>query len=236
MKKQVTGLSLAGLLVVLVGCGSGEYEKRLEAHVSQVKKGSSFRGMQPATSLPGVPVSVRLPEQLDKPPLVEGSGVEDRRRLVPKAMLPGLRMTIEGFAADSAGGKIAYYGYFGAADLSGPIARDYDRLIRSVILAVCPDATPTWSPVEGQTPSGAAVEWQRAEGTSQQEFYYVDASGKADYRLTNGRFEVWTRRDGGYLLIMAWRVPTDFLPSTGLDQWLPRVAGTMAVAAANEGG
>jgi hypothetical protein len=236
MKKQFVSMSVVGLLTALVGCGSGEYEKRLEANVGQVKKGSSFRGMQPATSLPGVPVSVRLPEQLDGPPLVEGSGVEDRRRLVPNAKLPGLCMTVEGFVTDSEGGKIAYYGYFGAADLSGPIARDYDRLIRAVILAVCPDATPSWSPVEGQTPAGAAVEWQRAEATSQQEFYYVDSSGNADYRTTNGRFEVWTRREGGYLLIMAWRVPTDFLPSTGLDQWLPRVAGTMTVAAANEGG
>jgi len=236
MKTGIASLPLLGLLALLVGCGSGEYEERLEANLGQVKKGSSFRGMQAPVSLSGVPVSVRLPEQLDGPPLVKGSGVDERRRLVPNATLPGLRMTAEGFVTDSAGGKISYYGYFGAADLSHPTAGDYDRLIRAAILAVCPDATPSWSRVEGQTPTGAAVEWQRAEATSEQELYYVDASGNADYRSTNGRFEVWTRREGGYLLIMAWRVPTDFLPSTGLDQWLPRVAGTMTVTTANEGG
>lgn len=236
MKKQVAGLSFLGVLALLVGCGSGEYEARLEAHVDQLKKGSSFRGMQPPVSLPGVPVSVRLPEQLDKPPLVEGSGVDARRRKVPGTNLLGLKMTVEGFVTDSDGGKIAYYGYFGAADLSHPTARDYERQLRAAILAVCPDATPNWSLVEGQTPAGAAVEWQRAEGTGEQEFYYLDASGNESYRQMPGRFEVWTRREEGYLLIMAWRIPTSIIPNTELEQWLPRVAGTMTVTTANEGG
>jgi len=234
MKKQVVGLWLVGLLGVLAGCGSGEYEKRLEAHVDQLKKGSSFRGMKPPVSLPGVPVSVRLPEQFVDPPLVEGSGVADRRRLVPGTKLLDLRMSVEGFVTDSDGGKISYYGYFGAADLSHPAAKSYERQIRSAIIGVCPDATPNWTKVEGQTPAGAAIEWQRVAGTSQQEFYYVDASGNESYRQMPGRFEVWTRREEGFLLIMAWRVPTSIIANTGLEQWLPRVAGTMTVTTANE--
>ena len=118
--------ALALLVTACCGCGTGEYEKRLDARVKQLGEETPASKMS-EVEIPGTPIRVRLPECFKDPPLVEGAPAEapvDPRRVKPPIVLPDLKATYEAFQGDSAGGKVAYYCYLAVTEMSSPGARD----------------------------------------------------------------------------------------------------------------
>jgi hypothetical protein len=237
MNNRAGGFAAAGLLLaVAVGCGSGEYEQRLEARVEQLEKGSSFRGLQNPVPVPETPLSVRLPAGFSTSPLVEGDMVEgqpvDSRRMQPGSLNTGYPLTpFEAFVTDDTGGKLAYYCYFGVADLTVRGADKMEFRILNRFADVFPDTKVAWEDVAAPMPSGASIDWQRAEAASRQKFLYVTKEGGHEYRDLDAKLEIWVRRvEDKHLPIMIWRVPDWTRNQAKPDYWAPRVAGTMEVA------
>jgi hypothetical protein len=238
MKNTAIWLSVAALLPALIGCGRGEYEKRLDARVEQIKKGSAFGEMQVAVSLANPELklgtgSARLPKQFTA--LSPADGSLDQRRLKPPGYVPrGHAATCEAFVVDSTGGKISYYCYLGAATLRERELERMEFVVRNPFNQSYSDTTITWDQADALTTTGAAVEWKRARLEQQQEFYYVDAQGAESYRMAPAFYELWYRLEGDVLLTVAWRVPTDFAPNAEFEKWAPRVAGTVTFKAAEQ--
>ncbi len=239
MKKYVGWCLLAALCApVLAGCGSGEYGKRLEARISQVKKGSAFQAMQAPTmvSTAGVSLQVRLPKQFDSPPLQQAAETDEKRIGPPGYTLQGLASTYEGIVVDSTGGKIAYYCYLGAEELRPQTADRVEGSIRLRLERTFPGAEVQWQSVDAHTETGSSVAWRKTRINANQEFYYVDPDGKSSFRPMDGFLEIWIRKEGNKLLKVAWRVPSSIAPNVEIDKWAPRVAGTAVLGAENDGG
>jgi len=65
-----------------------------------------------------------------------------------------------------------------------------------------------------------------------QEFYYQDKDGKGSFRSENGTIQTYCRREGNFMVLIVWRVPQRAeknVGNLGLDQWAPRVAGTVTL-------
>lgn len=222
---------LALLWCVSFGCGTADYEKRLKARVSQIGQESVFAQMHPAQSIPGSPLKVQVPTSFSPSPLGAGGGVDPRRVqmqvLDPADLNLGEMLTFEGFVEDSEGGKTGYYCYVGALNAAEPQAKNLDRLIRGQLQSEFSTGAGRWSAVQCETPEGRATEWQKIDAAGDQEFYYVDKDGKESFRVTGGTVWVFTRREGDYVVLICWRVPTVFERHAGLAQWAPKVAGSV---------
>jgi len=237
MKATLIGPLFAAALLFAVGCGTSEYEKRLEAHIEQMKKGSAFDAMQPAVTLAVAEDSV----QVRMLPGMERLGEADGNRASPPGYdMKGRAATYEGFVTDSEDGKIAYYCYLGGEKLNPQMAEHFEYYIKSKFEKSFPNADPQWQEVNATTATGAAVEWKKIRVDAKQDYYYVDSDGAGRFEPLDGFFEMWVRKEAGVLLKMAWRVPDSIVPNVEIDKWAPRVAGSMRIggeaAAAPAGG
>ena len=236
MSKRSVNLSLvaaAGLLLAgPLGCGTGRYEERLEETVNRLGKQSVFRGMHPPVEVPGTPaVMIQLPQMLQ--PL---SSDEDPRRLqVPSIELPDLKLTYEGLLAYEDGSKIGMYCYVAAPASAASRSRTPADRLRSAMQAAIPDWRGKWESVQCKTPTGLGVEWQYLEGTTKQQFYFVNTEGNQEYRETDAILKFYSRQEGDVMLIVAWRVPAELADRVGpaddrgLTNWAPRVPGSVTV-------
>src|SRR3989304_1296552 len=73
------------LLGICWGCGTGEYERRLEARIAELKTESKFKYLASAVDVPGTRVSIRIPQDFNNTSLIEGAMIDgkpvDARRL-----------------------------------------------------------------------------------------------------------------------------------------------------------
>ena len=106
--------------------------------------------------------------------------------------------------------------------------------MRSDLQTAIPGFSDKWQPVQCKTPTGQSLEWQHIAGTTGQEFYFVTAEGKEEYRSTEANLEFFSREEDGKTLIIGWRVPADVRKhigppdDRGLDNWAARVPGSVA--------
>jgi hypothetical protein len=219
------------LLCASAGCGTGEYEKRLNARVGQIGQESAFGQMHPPTQLSETPIKVRLPNSFGQP-LGEGAGV-DQRRVQPQVVNPvdvkyELKATYEGFVEDSEGGKTAYYCYLATLDTAEAKVKDPERALRRQLQETLGEGTGQWAPTQCETPTGRASQWQKITASGDQEFYYVDKDGQESFRKEPATVWFFSRREGEYWIAIGWRVPTRCEAEAGLGEWAPRVAGSVS--------
>jgi hypothetical protein len=221
------------LLVGTLGCGTRRYEERLRQTVERLGKESAFAGMYPPVEVPGSPVTIQLPQLFQESPLPEDT---DPRRLQPPSIeLPDLKFTYEGFFPYPDGSKIAIYCYVAAPAMVASKSRTPADRLRGELQAAISGWTGKWESVQCKTPTGLGVEWQHLEGTTKQQFYFVDAEGNQEYRETDAILKFYSRREGDVMLIIGWRVPADIAQligpegDRGLAKWAPRVPGSVTV-------
>jgi hypothetical protein len=219
---------LVAAVVVGQGCGSSEYERRLQARVSTLGQESAFAKVGNAVQPPGIGLSIAMPAEFQLLP----AGADAKRAKIPFAELAELKATYEATQMDSAGGKQHYYCYLAAADpanFGGGI--DPSQTLLNRIRNAFPTANianPAPTPVP--TPSGKNETWQKFRYVGKQPFYYVDKTNQEQYPEMEGALEVWSRRvdEAKCLFMIIWRVPTvggkDFV---NLDQKAPLVAGSV---------
>ena len=217
------------LLLLLCGCGTSEYERRLESRPTT----SKFDELYGPQELPGVPVSVRVPVLFKASPLVEGALVDgkpiDPRRVKPSLVaLPGLKLTYEAFIEDSEGGKLPYYCYVGALNISNNRGPKPENSIHNE-LAGRPayESLTEWADYQGETPEGRGNDWKKVRCASEQDFMYTDKNGKQDFRQMPGVIDIFLHEEAGMLVVIAWRMPKSIEPHVA--KWEPLVAGCVSV-------
>ena len=215
----------AGLALLLAaaccGCGAGEYKKRLNARVQDLGQESPLRRMRAPSEIPDTPVMIRIPEFFEDSPQAQG------RRAKPPVDLADLKTTYEGSVTDSDGGKVAYYCYLAATNMSHAGARDPNRALQNQFRELFPEASFQWEDVHCETPDGRAIKWQRIQTVGELEFFYTDKDGKAEQRRMQSAIEVYSRREGDFTVIIVWQVPSHVKEHVGLQEWAPRMAGTV---------
>lgn len=226
------------LLGILYGCGTSDYERRLDARVTEYKNESKFNILSSPADVPGTPVSIRIPQDFKNPPLTAGAEVDGKpveaRRIEPEVIsLPELKLTYEGFIEDANHGKLPYYLY--VAVTSDPRRANFPRTMRLELSNKFPDATEL-SEIRTPTPEGRDINWKKCRATGNQEFYYISPEGKAQFLQMNGLIELLFLEDkeNDVLVILAWRMPASIEQSINFQTLEPMVAGCVKVNAGNQ--
>ncbi len=182
-------------LVVAQGCGTGEYEKRMQAKRWAGK--SAGRGVPagPKTEVPGMAATFSPPAGLEamKTPTAP-----------PGTNLPGLKAAYEGFVVDTQQGKRYYACYLIGAD---PGPDPMDSMLKSLEGAI--QGGTQWAK-SANGPDGKPAKIRTASARGMQKFRYVTAAGAEQFSETDGTFNVWDCeiQPGGAHLFIVWRVPS----------------------------
>ena len=217
---------LVTLLLVLVGCGTSEYERRLSTRSSKMQgqAAAKFSELGPPQVLPGTSVSISMPNSFSDAPLVEGA--VDARRVKPGIItIPGLKLTREGFIQDSGGGQMAYYCYVGVT--GGPLQNVAGQL-QNELSGKQGKVTP-WTDFQGESPTGAPLQWRKLRFDGAQDFYYKNKAGQEQFLTLAGVLEVYLYDAGPQVVVVAWRMPASIELNVGLARLAPLVAGSVSV-------
>ncbi len=220
-------------LCVVCGCGVGEYSKRMESGLSSLKQGSVFKELGASKDVPGTKVSLRLPpalsQTLSKGATVEGAVVDDARLTPAGLEWPALKETYEAFIPDSEKGKIPYYLYVSVPD---PGSTTFDKVKTLVITRLgdrFAEGRGEWQDEAITTPEGGSINWKKLRATGEQDFLYVDPSGKASTRKMKGIVDAYLCEQGGVIVLLAWRVPESIEQNARLAELSKLVCGAVAV-------
>jgi hypothetical protein len=226
--KKILPTTLLLVLGITWGCGTSEYERRLDDRINSLKTGSKFNVLKPAKTLPGTRVSIRVPDAF-KEPLQEGAKKVDERRIKPNVIdFPSLVATYEGYIEDANKGKYPYYLYVG---VSTDARRDnFPRNLQGELAGKFSDTSTLNEHYKADTPEGRTVEWKQCRGTGNQEFYYVNANGDGKFQPMNGVMELLFLEENDALVILGWRLPTSIEQSLDFKSWINMVAGCVKVA------
>jgi len=225
-------LAAAALLLgVCLGCGTGEYESRLEETVKRIEEQSDFSThMHPPQKLAQTRLWCQVPKNFAETSLQEASIEEPSRVRLPanlNAGIPGLQRTYEGWYSDAEEGpdsgenpKTAYYCYLSVTDLSTSVSKDPMRALRNNLRGVGgmdrggKSVDVKTDVVSCKTPEGRSTTWFRSEYIIQsplQDFYVIDEEGNGQFVPKAGTLVFYDRMDEerNLAIIVGFRVPTE---------------------------
>jgi hypothetical protein len=221
---------LALLLSLGAGCGTGGergYEARMNQRLKSLAQDDPFARMN-LTLVPGTPLAFQLPPMFTDPPMVDGQG-GDPRRAKPPFEVGQIKLAYEGLLEDETQGKMAYYLYVYAVDMSLRGAREPVNVLRRQLTSAFDDITVTSEDAHVSTPDGRSLSCKMVSLEAPQEFCYLAPDGAAEYRSVEGIVRFYVRREGDFVLMLGWRVPSYLKEHIGLDEWAPRAAGSVVV-------
>jgi hypothetical protein len=200
-----------GVIVVtaaaLAGCGTSEYNGRLERKVEDLKKHSPFATLADPVPVPGSAITLRLPK--DMRPVSDANLMK-----IPFTPDLGVKAAYEGSLADANANKKLYFCY---VVVLPPAAANQDQTI--VLLDSFKqklgggggeNAAVGWTSVNRPTPDGGSSAWKYARLSGHQEFVYRDKKDKLQPAAKeDGLVEIWTPGDakGGGTMAIVWRIP-----------------------------
>ncbi len=218
------------LLGTCWGCGTAEYEARMEASVRSAGEVNIFNELDPAIQIGKTPVKIRLPK--DWGATLLAADVDSKRRLLQpeEAMLFGLQQTYEGFVGvgeviDGKQGKLPFYCYLAVNNTTSRRARDPATALKSQLRNH--GDTSKFQSVAITTPSGHSLEWRKATAKGPQEFYYVDAQGKERYLKQPGLIEFYSYTQGDYQMMICWRLPEGLRKHAKIEARSKLMAGSV---------
>lgn len=221
------------------GCGRGAYESRLEGNLGYLRAAALFSDVHDAaTTLPGTPVTVRLPKFVNNEAKAyaeqAGDGGDPLRVQPPFMKLPGLRVTYEIPNGDPATGqRVLDYCYLGAVP-AGEAAvggKPLEAFVAESLTAAFPNSPtpPAWSDVSCPNPNGVARTWQMIGASGGQTFPFPSgAPGEAP-----GAFRLYTAEIEGWRVIIGWRFHDGTFNERKVEDIAKVVAGTVTVPAAD---
>ena len=233
-RPRLNVFSLPLLLVILVisGCGTGEYERRLKDRTNRLRTELNFNELYAPQPLSDTPASVRVPVLFKDSPLVEGAPDKDGKPADPRRVkpvlfdLPWLKLTYEGFVDAPEGGKLSYYCYVAAVDRG---AGD-PSAAWSGVLSNKGGALEDWADFQGQTPDGRTVAWKKLRFTGPQEFYTINVNGQEQYKQLPGVLEIYLQEQAGLYVLIAWRMPESIEPQVDPAKWARMMTGCTSIS------
>jgi hypothetical protein len=256
MNRIVTNKYIAaGALLFLVfsgGCGTGDYEQRLDRRINELKIGSKFVLLSPPIDVPGTQVSIRIPQKNDsnqksfdnlpkgssggfEGPALQDSVSPDGKPIDPKRLKPNiievsdLKLTFEGFVPDSKQGKQPYYLYVAVS--TRKTRGNIPKLMQAELTSKINDASPLVD-LKAETPEGRDILWQECHATGKQLFNYVNLEGQSQFVQLNGTIELMFHEENDALVILIWRWPAG-LDKSIFQTWMEMTAGCVKVTPKN---
>jgi hypothetical protein len=219
-------LAAGAILAVMVlavlaccGCGTRQYQERMNASLQNLQQASAFNQLlYDPTPLAETRVLIRVPKVFQQS-FVEGSVIDGQpvnrlRVAIPTLDLPALSITYEAMVPLEKA-QVAYYCYLGVAvPPAGPQPIEPTYALQDV---------------QFPAPHGGDIAWKKLRCTGPQEFYCVEEGGKGTFRKMPGTVEIYTHQEGGYLVVMGWRVPTAAEQSTDFSKLAALMAGSLVV-------
>jgi hypothetical protein len=219
-------------ILLLTGCGQQDYQQRLDKSLVAVKHQAKFGilELQP-TTLPGTPVSMRLPAKLDARLTLEsqdpeGSGtVAEARIQAGKVTLPGLRMTCQGLEKDERGVEVPYFCHL-AAVARDPTSPPLLDKLHEQVKAAFPEAGAFEEVTCESLVVGQTIAWQRLEAKGEDSFQRF---GVTTSDVLPGAFSYWVHEGEAWQVIVVWRVPDSIEMRVPAAEWARRMCGTLAI-------
>jgi hypothetical protein len=217
-------------LLLFSGCGTGDYQQRLENRVGRLRTEARFLELYAPQDLAGTPVAVRVPQVFKDSPLVEGAPGKDGNPIDPRRVkptvfdLPWLKLTYELMIDQPPDGRLPFYCYVGAVAKNADGAKDPNGIWTAELAGKGGQLT-DWSDFQAETPGGQTVAWKKLRFEGPQEFFRVDPTGQEAVAQMPGVLEIYLREDAGQYIVVAWRTPTSIEQQAELAKWAPLVAG-----------
>lgn len=203
-------LFIAGGLLALSGCGTGEYNARMQASLSEKQRGAAFDiNLHKAPidfddkTRPRPGVSIRLPLLFD-------ATSNSAAGQPPGITLPGLWYGMEKVRPDSAGKNLAVY--FGVGWV--PKGEKKEPAMQAELLGLVKGSFPAaaWQDVSLASPTGGPVSFKLLSGTADQNFNTGVAETPTE--KAPGQFRLYLVSATNDYVLVAWRGPT-----SGPDFW-----------------
>lgn len=235
--KRYTAAGALLFFGIFFGCGTSEYEQRLDARITDLKSGSKFNTLSSPIDVPGTQVSIRIPQGSKNAPewvfnmvkqgtMVDGKEVSSRR-IKPIVEIPDLKVTYEGLLKDSKGGKYPFYLYVAVS--TGASRVNFVRILQGALGEKFSNTTELQD-FRAQTPEGQSIDWQQCRGTGNQEFCYLQpATGQEQFQQMPGAVELFFHDEENTLVTLAWRTPTNIEESIGFKSLVNIVAGCVKI-------
>jgi hypothetical protein len=234
-------LAAASLVVLpLVGCGTAEYEAKLEQTVKRLKIENRFVGLDTEETLiaalkneqgTGAKISIRKPtffagsafttDTADR--LNPGQPMKPERVKPPQLPeYPGFQFSYEQRQMTRGFGMA--YAYFGAQATDPAVAEK----IAADLAAAYPEATPpTWNTVQIDTPDGGSTPWKTIS-VSGPNVFWSDGGVQADN--LPGTLVLWLREERGYQVLLGLRGSDSGIDLVELKRLMAAAAGTVRIA------
>jgi hypothetical protein len=222
------------LLLVLSGCGTGDYEQRLAKRGSQTQSALNFNELYAPQPLTGTSVSVRVPVLFKESPLVEGVQGKDGKPIDPRRVkptlfeLPWLKFTYEGFMDNPEGGKLPFYCYVAAVNKAAGGVNDPAPGWKDA-LKNKGGTVNEWTDFQGQSPDGQKIPWKTIRFTGPQEFFTINKTGQEQYVSLPGVLDIYLHEEAGFYVLIAWRMPASIEQQVNPAKWVPMMAGCASV-------
>ncbi len=218
-------------MLATAGCGSGEYNRRLEQRLSTVAADNALAGLPQEILLPGSPLALRLPNANGLAPLAE-TAPPDRVKFASDgfADVRNRVMTLEGSVGGGSGAgsyRYFYYCYLSVANLGAMEPKDPVAFVERGLATKTPN---TDMQAEDKIIEGQSAPWRRVRIKRSMSFP-VETGGVANPTALEGVCEIWARPDQAtntYVMIV-WRLPESIAQNVELDTMPARVAATLRV-------
>jgi hypothetical protein len=226
-----TGLLLFALAAIW-GCGTGDYERLIDARTKKAKSESKFSAdLNPMIDVPASALSLCIPKKFANTPLVKGATIDgkpvDPRRVEnPLINIPEWKATYEGFQ-EKDGKKLPFYLYIYVIAGKNP-----ETLMSSIKTELIPKFPNVSGPSDfsAQTAEGNSVTWKKVTASGKQDFYVAPAQGDGQFQSLDGSVEIFFHTENNILVILFWRTPL------GLDDMknvMDMTAGSVTVKGAD---
>lgn len=229
-------VAAVGACLMTLGCGSGEYQKRLNNTINRLKEQSAFAGMSDPIPLPGTKLTFCVPKEF--------VNVADKADdpLHKKLLSPG---PLRPEQADAA----AFFTYvtepkpeqgedlpaltlhWGRRDPATGSKQDPSSELMYALQDALPNKELKWEEVQLPTPEGGSLTWQKLSAAGNMEFVMVKC---ADGALTGAKrmsgdlnLYIYKHPESGVFVWMVWRVPGIISGDVGAESLAQRVGGTL---------
>jgi hypothetical protein len=244
--KSFRGAFFVLAALVVVGCGTAEYETKLDQAVRRLRIENKFVGIDVKETLiaaikneqgTGAKISIRKPSYFGGPAFTEGAADprQPSQPLKPERVKPPQLTNFPGFQfsyeqkSQTRGFGIAYL-YFGAQPADSGAA---DRVLADLQAAnaanpaAAPENAPqTWVTVQADTPDGGSTPWKMISLTGSNVFW-IEGNPQADHLA--GTFIVWMREQQGFQVFVGLRVSTMGVDLEPLKKLVTASLGTVRV-------
>lgn len=233
---RVTANFLLFLSLAAVGCGTGEYEARMEKTIDRLKRLEKFNEVlaEKAYLVPGTKITLRLPLIYDQSKMktqaegmvAAGGSLPALPTQPPFMKIPGFRLCCYDSVTEEKQKPKIFFLYVGVVEVLPEAAGGkpfLPQLFKVQLDATFPGTTGEWDTITVETPEGDQLSWMKLRSQGEQVF-------DAGQQKVQGIYEVYIHQTEHYQFIVATRMPADLDGKTQLTDSLSLCLGTLKTA------